>query len=200
MIFVLLVFSLIVLTNFSLAQVFSNDDFNNFSKGLSDIKNQVSSEPVIFPSYLAVPFSFVFGIVQGSPLNLVVIHFGIWFLFFVFVFNMAGFVPYFKNLITKFFVSLIVTILISISGGFVLIVDSLQSINDLILKVTNIKSYTVGFIIVFVLVCAFLYVIVHLSKKFVIDSHLDKTEDSATSAGLRIGALQKLFRSENNSS
>lgn len=176
----------------------SQDDIKNLTQGLSDVKNSVVSEPVFFPSYLALPFSVLFGIDNGSPLSLIIIHLGVWILALIFVLHMANFVSYFKNPIIRLIASLIITTLMSVSGGFDLIIDLLQSFNVLIIKITSIKSYTIGSIIVFAIVVAILYLILYFSKKFFISAKLDKVESDAASAGLRIGALQKLFRRDNN--
>ncbi|MEK6919347.1 MAG: hypothetical protein AABW73_04920 [Nanoarchaeota archaeon] len=146
-----------------------NNNASNFSQGLSEI------------------FS------DNSPLSFLVIYFAVRILAFIFIFHMLAFVPYFKNIIIRFIVSIVVTGLISLSGGFVLIVGLLQSFSELVLKITSIDSYAAGFIIVLTLVAAFLYLIIHFSNKFFLESVLDKTENDSTSAGLKIAALKKMF-------
>jgi hypothetical protein len=130
-----------------------SDTGPEFIKKFDSSTEDVLMREVNIPSILKIPLKIVFGIGEPVTWQLLIIQFAIFFGFLIIILSAMEFVPFFEKSISKFLAAFIVTILVSISGGFSEIYLFLFNI---IMTIEFIKAHSTLSIIIFILIIVLL--------------------------------------------
>lgn len=94
-----------------------NQSVKNITGSLNDRTENLLEKEVNIPDWFGVPARVLFGIEQGILWQNLIILLGVWIMIFIILVEAVSFVPFLKNKIISFFVALIITCLISITGA-----------------------------------------------------------------------------------
>lgn len=111
----------------------SQTDITKIGVGLNDATENVLERQVSIPGAIEVPAKVIFGIEQGMSWQQLIVLIGVWFMVFIIVFTAMDFMPFGDTGAIRFFISIVVTTLMSITHSFTYITTFFLGVSGSIL-------------------------------------------------------------------
>ncbi len=148
----------------------TKDVLTNATQGLGNKLNNKTQDiletEVNLPDWLAPIAKVVFGIDGSISWQKLIIVLGIWVMVFIIILSVLGLAPFFDKIVVKLLASIVITALISLTGGAVHIANFFLSIGDLI-KINSAWDFikVFGFVLLCLVVAFFVNLLTEKMRK-----------------------------------